>query len=91
MSFLGKNPADETDNGFPVHLENEISSGLATEFDELDGLRFKEIKESCGRQKLGFSRLGEKSSERGFGVLHHDSAPVGDDRCGGIQSSIPKA
>src|SRR2546427_5859662 len=31
MSFLHANPADEKDDGFPLKLENEISSGLATE------------------------------------------------------------
>lgn len=44
MSFLGKNLADERDNGFALQLENEISSGLVTEFEKLDGLTFEQLR-----------------------------------------------
>ena len=43
MSFLGKNPTDEDDNGFGLRLENEISSGLTTDFDSLEGNNFEQL------------------------------------------------
>ncbi len=43
MSFLNDNPSDERDNGFPLMIENEISSGLATEYDALCGRTFAQL------------------------------------------------
>ena len=44
MSFLGENVSDEADNGFPLKVENEISEGLETEFDDLSGVTFEQLK-----------------------------------------------
>jgi hypothetical protein len=45
MSFLHANPADVKDDGFPLKLENEISSGLLTEFDQLQNVTYDQIKD----------------------------------------------
>ena len=44
MSFLKENPRDIRDNGFALSIENEISQGLTTDFDCLDGKTFEQIK-----------------------------------------------
>ena len=43
MSFLARNPVDQRDNGFALHIENEISRGLTTVFDRLSGQTFEQI------------------------------------------------
>lgn len=46
MSFLGENPSDEVDNGFPLRSANEISTGTENPYQELDGLRYEELSNS---------------------------------------------
>lgn len=46
MSFLGENPLDARDNGFPLRVDNEISAGLQTEFDDLSLQTFASLVES---------------------------------------------
>jgi len=48
MSFLGYNSDDE-DNGFPVHITNEIYDEPAPAFAELEGMTFREIEEEAKR------------------------------------------
>lgn len=45
MSFLGENETDESDNGFPVRVHNEISSDLVDEFAPLNGRTFADLGE----------------------------------------------
>lgn len=45
MSFLGENPADKRDNGFPLRIDNEISVGLTTPFDILSGQSYRSIQQ----------------------------------------------
>lgn len=44
MSFLADNEGDE-DNGFALRIENEISNGLPTPFDILDGSSYQTLQE----------------------------------------------
>ena len=63
MSFLGKNLADERDNGFPLHLENEISSGLASDYDDLNGYTFEQIKGLARSEGSGLQGLAKDARE----------------------------
>ncbi len=68
MSFLAKNPADERDNGFALHLENEISSGLAIDFDDLSGLTFQEIERHASNEA---SDLHDLATEAQRAILEY--------------------
>ena len=63
MSFLGNNPADELDNGFILHLENEISSGLSTDFDRLNGHTFREIERHARDEDSDLHDLAARALE----------------------------
>ena len=63
MSFLGNNPADELDNGFILHLENEISSGLSTEFDRLNGHTFSDIERHANDEESALHDLAVRARE----------------------------
>ena len=43
MSFLGRNVADNEDNGFPLRFHNEIASSPPNLYEPIDGLRFAEL------------------------------------------------
>ena len=63
MSFLAKNPADERDNGFALRLENEISSGLTTDFDPLNGHTFREIEHHASNEGSPLHDLAKRAQE----------------------------
>ena len=73
MSFLGMNLADDRDNGFELRLENEISSGLATDYDELDGLSFEQINGHAKNEKSSLHGLAKKARKA---VLEYSIATV---------------
>ena len=73
MSFLGKNPTDERHNKFALRLENEISSGLATDFDRLDGHTFEEL-QSIARD--GAPDLRELAARAIDEILEYEIATV---------------
>lgn len=52
MSFLAENESDIVDNGFPLRIQNEISSALTDEFALLDGMRYVELKASKAKNTL---------------------------------------
>ena len=63
MSFLARNPVDERDNGFALHLENEISRGLATDFDRLNGHTFEEIERHANDEASDLHDLAARACE----------------------------
>ena len=63
MSFLGENPADERDNAFEFRPENEISSGLATNFDVFRGHTFEEIERHAANEASDLRELAESARE----------------------------
>ena len=70
---MGKNPADGQNNGFALHLENEISSGLATEYDQLEGLSFEQIERHAEDKE---SRLHDLAKDVRRAVLEYSFATV---------------
>ena len=73
MSFLGKNPTDERDNGFELRIENEISSGLETDFDRLDENSFVELEKLA---KDGDSDLRELAAKAVDEILDYEITTV---------------
>lgn len=63
MSFVGENPADMNDQYFPIRLENEISSGLQTAFDELDGFTYKELREYARDDQSPLQTVAQQAIE----------------------------
>ena len=63
MSFLARNPVDERDNGFALYLENEISRGLATDFDCLNGHTFEEIERHANDEASDLHDLATRACE----------------------------
>ena len=63
MSFVGENSADQRDNGFALRVENEISSGLATEFDGFHGHTFEEIDHHAGNHASALCELAQAALE----------------------------
>ncbi len=63
MSFFAENPSDERDNGFPLRIENEISSGLATDFDPLNGHTYQEIERFVNDEKSRLHDLSKKAKK----------------------------
>ena len=66
MSFLGSNPGDERDNGFTLHIDNEISRGLATEFDPLSGHTFEHIERHASDETSDLHHLAATARETIF-------------------------
>ena len=73
MSFLGENLSDVRHNGFALRPENEISSGLATEFDDLGGHTFGDIKRFARDET---SELGELARAARTAVLEYPITAV---------------
>ena len=59
MSFLEENDSDGADNGFPLKLENEISGGLQTEFDNLSGMTFEQLRSAAKDDTSELSETAE--------------------------------
>lgn len=79
MSFLGKNPTDADHDGFELRLENEISSGLDTDFDPLNGRTFEELKNIA---QDGASDLRELAAKAVEDILDYKIATVNLTRAG---------
>ena len=67
MSFLARNPVDERDNGFALHLDNEISRGLPTDFDRLNGHTFEEIERHANDEASDLHDLATRAREAVLG------------------------
>ena len=63
MSFLARNPKDERDNGFSLNIENEISQGLATDFDRLNGHTFEQIEDYAANESSELYDLASRARE----------------------------
>ena len=78
MSFLGANPLDVEDDGFPLKIHNEISANLPSPYEALDGHTYAWIEDAADTNPLA-SQAVEAVLGYEFAVAYLSAATVADE------------